>query len=166
MTRTGIQLVLAVLSLTSVLAAADDRDRKSLRDLDGVRVAIEDLSPAVEAKGFSKDLLRKALESKLEQAGIRVMNAGEFPVGDPFLDVRVTVTKETSRLVGCNVELKFIQIVFLRRNPSVTFNRSETWRAEGHMEIVPSSQLAKKIRQDLADQVEQFIAAFRAVNPK
>jgi hypothetical protein len=134
--------------------------------LDGVRVAVEDLSPAIEAKGLSKDLLRKAVESKLEQAGIRVMNAGEFPVGDPFLDVRVTATKESSRLVGCNVEVKFVQIVFLRRNPSVTFNRAETWKATGHMEIVPSTRLAESIRQQLSDQVDQFIAAYRSVNPK
>jgi hypothetical protein len=166
MTRTGFTFVLAALSLTSVLAAADERDRESLRDLDGVRVAVEDLSPAIEAKGFSKDLLRKAVETKLEQAGIRVMNAGEFPVGDPFLDVRVTTTKESSRLIGCNVEVKFVQIVFLRRNPSVTFNRAETWKAMGHMEIVPSTRLAEKIRLELSDQVDQFIAAYRSVNPK
>jgi hypothetical protein len=166
MTRAGFNLVLAVLSVASILAAADDRDRESLRDLDGVRVAVEDLSPAIEAKGLSKDLLRKAVESKLEQAGIRVMNAGEFPVGDPFLDVRVTTTKESSRLVGCNVEVRFVQIVFLRRNPSVTFNRAETWKAAGHMEIVPSARLAENVRQQLSDQVDQFIAAYRSVNPK
>jgi hypothetical protein len=162
----GFNFVLAVLSLTSVLAAADERDRDSLRDLDGVRVVVEDLSAAVEAKGLSKDLLRKAVESKLEQAGIRVMNAGEFPVGDPFLDVRVTTTKESSRLIGCNVEVKFVQIVFLRRNPSVTFNRAETWKATGHMGIVPPARLAESIRQELSEQVDQFIAAYRSVNPK
>src|ERR1700694_5833917 len=145
MTRAGFSFVLAVLSLSSIPAAADERDRESLRDLDGVRVAVEDLSPAIEAKGLSKDVLRKAVESKLEQAGIRVMNAGEFPVGDPFLDVRVTNTKENARLIGYNVEVKFVQIAFLRRNPSLTFNRAETWRAAGHMEIIPSAQLAEKI---------------------
>ena len=166
MTGAGFSFVLAVLSLTSVLTAADDRDRESLRDLDGVRVAVEDLSPAIEAKGLSKDLLLKAVESKLEQAGIRVMNAGEFPVGDPFLDVRVTTTKESSRLIGCSVEVKFVQIVFLRRNPSVTFNRAETWKAAGQMEIVPSARLAENIRQQVWEQVDQFIAAYRSVNPK
>jgi len=166
MTRAGFNFALAVLYLTSVLAAADDRDRESLRDLDGVRVAVEDLSPAIEAKGLSKELLRKAVESKLEQAGIRVMNAGEFPVGDPFLDVRVTTTKESSRLIGCSVEVKFVQIVFLRRNPSVTFNRAETWKATSHLEIVPAARMAENIRQELSDQMDQFIAAYRSVNPK
>lgn len=166
MTRAGLTFVLVVLSLTSIPAVADDRDRESLRDLDGVRVAVEDLSPAIEGKGLSKDLLRKAVESKLEQVGIRVMNAGEFPVGDPFLDVRVTATKESARLIGCNVELRFVQIVFLRRNPSVTFNRAETWKAAGHMEIVPPARLAESIRQELSEQVDQFIAAYRSVNPK
>ena len=166
MTRAGFTFVLVVLSRTSIPAVADDRDRESLRDLDGVRVAVEDLSLAIEGKGLSKDLLRKAVESKLEQAGIRVMNAGEFPVGDPFLDVRVTATKESARLIGCNVELRFVQIVFLRRNPSVTFNRAETWKATGHMGIVPPARLAESIRQELSEQVDQFIAAYRSVNPK
>ena len=166
MTRAGCNFVLAVFCLTSVLGGADERDRESLRDLDGVRIAVEDLSPAVEAKGLSKDLLRKAVQSKLEQAGIQVMNAGEFPVGDPFLDVRVNTSKETSRWIGCNVEVKFLQIVFLRRNPSVTFNRAETWKATGHIEIVPFARLAEYIRQQLSDQVDQFIAAYRSVNPK
>src|SRR5579864_6820303 len=105
MTRAGFSFVLAVLSFTPTLVAGDDRDSESLRDLDGVRVAVEDLPPAIESKGLSKELLRKVVESKLEQAGIRVMNAGEFPVGDPFLDVRVTTTKESARLIGCNVEV-------------------------------------------------------------
>jgi hypothetical protein len=34
-------------------------------------------------------------------------------------------------LAGCNVEIDFVQIVFMRRNPSVTFNRGETWKAGG-----------------------------------
>ena len=166
MTRAGFSFVLAVLSFTPTLVAGDDRDSESLRDLDGVRVAVEDLPPAIESKGLSKELLRKVVESKLEQAGIRVMNAGEFPVGDPFLDVRVTTTKESARLIGCNVEVKFVQIVFLRRNPSVTFNRAETWKAAGHLEIVPAARLAENVRQELSEQVDQFIAAYRSVNPK
>jgi len=166
MTRIGFNFVLAVLFLIPILAAADERDRESLRDLEGVRVVVEDLSPAIEAKGFSKESLRKSVEAKLDQAGIHVMNAGEFPVGDPFLDVRITATKEAAKLIGCNVEVKFVQIVFLRRNPSFTFNLAETWRAAGHMEIVPSVRLGESIRKELSDQLDQFITAFRAVNPK
>jgi len=161
----AVQFVLAILFLTAV-APADDRDRESLRDLDGVRVKVEDLPPILESKGLSKDLLRKAVESKLDQAGIRVMNSGEFPVGDPFLDVQVTATQETAKLIGYNVEVKFIQIVFLRRNPALTFNLAETWRAKGHMDLVPSARVADDIRKELSGQVDQFIAAFRSVNPK
>jgi hypothetical protein len=165
MTRTGLALVLALLFLTSILAA-DDRDRESLRDLEGVRVAVEDLSLATPVNGFSADELKKAVESKLKEAGIPVLNQGEYPVGDPYLRVCVATTKKGGSFVAFHVQVDFVQIVFLRRNPSVTFNRAETWKAQGRMGIVRSVQLADELRRELSDQVAQFITAYRSVNSR
>jgi len=165
MTRASCFIVLAILSLTSILRA-DERDRESLRDLQDVRVAVEDLSLATPVKGFSADELRKAVEGKLEQAGIAVANQGEFPVGDPFLLNHITTTKNSGGLVGYDVQVDFVQLVFLRRNPSVTFNRAQTWKAVNHLGIVPAAQLAEQMRRELSDQMDQFVAAYKAVNPK
>ncbi len=165
MTRPGFVLVLAILSLTSLLSA-DERDRESLRDLQDVRVGVEDLSLATPVKGFTAVELRKTVEANLEHAGIAVANQGEFPVGDPYLRVRVTTTKKGGGFVGYDVEVDFVQLVFLRRNPSVTFNRAQTWKAAGHIGIVPSDGLADAMRRELTDQVDQFIAAYKSVNPK
>jgi hypothetical protein len=164
MTRTLLTTVLVIFSLASILSA-DQRDRESLRDLEGVRVAAEDLSLATPVKGFSADQLRKTVEARLRKAGIPVLNEGEFPVGDPYLRVRVVTTPKGGGFVGYDVRVDFVQIVFLRRNPSVTFNRAETWKAAGRMGIVTASRLAERIRQALAQQVDQFIAAYRSVNP-
>jgi len=165
MTRAGLVGVLAVLSLASILAA-DERDRESLRDLQDVRVAAEDLSLVTPVKGFSADELRKTVEAKLEQAGVPVANQGEFPVGDPYLRVRLTTSKAVGGVVAYDVQVDFVQLVFLRRNPSVTFNRAETWKASSHSGIVAAGRLAEEMRRELANQVDQFIAAYKSVNPK
>jgi hypothetical protein len=143
---------------------ADERDRESLRDLDGVRVAIEPLSLAFPVKGLSADQLKQAAARKLEQAGIRSLNQGEYPVGDPYLRVQVATTGETDGLAAYDVQVDFVQIVFLRRNPAVTFNRAETWKADSRLGLVPTSQLAQAILEELSAQLDQFLAAYRAVN--
>jgi hypothetical protein len=136
-------------------------ERDSLRDLDGVRVVVESPGGALD-----KDQLQRAVESKVRAAGIKVQNQGDFPVGDPFLRLRVTTTAESNGIVGYNVELEFLQIVFLRRNPALTFNSAQTWKATGQMGLVPAARLVGKIQQELSAQVDQFIAAYRAANPK
>ncbi len=136
-------------------------ERDSLRDLDGVRVVVESPGGALD-----KDQLQRAVESRLRAAGIKVQNQGDFPVGDPFLRLRVTTTAESNGIVGYNVELEFLQIVFLRRNPALTFNSGQTWKAKGQVGLAPAARLAGKIQQDLAAQVDQFIEAYRSANPK
>jgi hypothetical protein len=136
-------------------------ERDSLRDLDGVRVVVESPGGVLD-----KDQLQKVVESKLRAAGIKVQNPGDFPVGDPFLRLRVTTTAETNGIAGYNVELEFLQIVFLRRNPAQTFNSAQTWKAKGQLGLAAGAQLAAKIQQELSAQMDQFIAAYRSGNPK
>jgi len=165
MARIGRHAFLAALWTACLLGAADERDAESLRDLDGVRVAVEDPSLAFPVKGVSSDDLRRAATVKLQQAGVHVFNNGEYPVGDPYLRVQVTTTKENRGLAGYHVEVDFVQIVFMRRNPSVTFNRAETWKARERMGLVLTPRLADAIRQELSAQLDQFISAYRSVNP-
>lgn len=165
MTAAASLVGIAALWVCCLPARADERDRESLRDLTGVRVAAEDLSLVLPVKGISAETLKQVAESKLRQAGIQVLNQGEFPVGDPYLRVRVATTAKDGDFAGYDVEVDFVQIVFLRRNPAATFNRAETWKASGHIGIARVGQLADKIRQDLSDQMDQFIAAYKAVNP-
>ena len=140
------------------------QDRESLRDLDGVRVAVEE-TPGARTRGLSPDQLQQDVESQLRQAGITVLHMGDFPVGDPYLRVRVAVTPEEMGLIGYEVQLDFVQIVFMRRNPAVTFNRAQTWKADGRMGLVPPARLADAVRRELRAQVDQYLADYRAVNP-
>jgi hypothetical protein len=146
------------------------QDSESLRDLLGVRVSVEDLTPAAVASGLTADRLRRAVEEKLRQAAIPVLTTGDFPVGDPFLRVRVNTTSESRGTaiprVAYTVDVDFVQMVFMRRNPAVTFNRAQTWRARGHLGIVESSKLADDVMRALSTQVDQFIREYSAVNPR
>jgi len=144
----------------------NSQDRQSLRDLDGVRVSIDPLSPDLKARGLSEEALRKTVEGQLERDGITVLNAGTFPVGDPFLSVRISASAENSGLIGFGVEVNFLQIVFMRRNPAVTFNRGCTWSADGGVHLVSPAGLRKSISEQISKQVAEFIAAYRSVNPK
>jgi hypothetical protein len=151
-----------------VSAASDDdtRDRQSLRDLDGVRVSVDELAPALVARGVSREGLRKAVESQLRRTGITVLNAGEFPVGDPYLDVRITASKESGGLLAYAIEVSFVQIVFLRRNPAATFNRAQTWKASAAVELVHPVRLSASIEENLSGQIDQFVQAYLSANPK
>jgi len=135
-------------------------DRPSLKDLDGVRVAVD--GPIVPP--LDRDLLRAAVERQVRAAGIRVLGMGEFPTGDPHLRLIVSLSQALSGIVACAVQLDFVQIVFMRRNPAVTFNRAQTWKADAQVLLVPPGDAADAVSRELARQVDQFIADYRAVN--
>lgn len=140
------------------------QDRASLKDLDGVRVAVEPVPASLESRGVTTAALKTAIESQLRRAGIEVLGQGDFPTGDPHLRVTVSLSQERSRLVACSVQVDFVQIVFLRRNPAVTFNRAQTWKADAQLALVPTGQVADTIRRELTRQVDQFVEDYRAIN--
>jgi len=156
---------LLIAALTSTCYAAVD-ERDSLRDLDGVKVVVEDVSKLAEARGVQRDQLQRGIEAKLRAAGIKVLNSGEFPVGDPYLRVRVDATEEKAGMMAYHLSLEFAQVVFMRRDPTITFNRAATWKAPDRIGLVPAPKLSESIQNDLSGQLDQFIEAFRAVNPR
>jgi hypothetical protein len=136
-------------------------DRPSLKDLDGVRVAVEEPLP----RGFARDTIKQAVEAQLRSAAIKILGLGDFPTGDPHLRVTISVSGERNGLVAADVQLDFVQIVFLRRNPQVTFNRAQTWKADAQIALVSPVQLAREVQRELARQTDQFIEDYRAANP-
>jgi len=143
-----------------------EQDRESLRDLDGVRVSMEDLTPTAKAGGLSATRLRQSVEAKLRHAGIKVLTTGDFPVGDPFLRVRVNTTAESHGTIAYTVDVDFVQMVFMRRNPAVTFNRAQTWKARTELGLVDPPQLGAKVTLALSEQIDQFVRDYQLVNPK
>jgi hypothetical protein len=134
-------------------------DRPSLKDLDGVRVAVDDPIPP----GLSRDALKSLIEMQLRAARIKVLGMGDFPTGDPHLRLTVSLA-ERSGIAAAGVQLDFVQIVFLRRNPQVTFNRAQTWKADANVIVAPPAGLADAVHGEVTRQVAQFIDDYRAVN--
>ena len=131
----------------------------SLKDLDGVRVAVEEPLPPP----FSGEALRGLVEQQVRAAGIRIHGMGDFPTGDPHLRVTLATAMQGS-LIACDVQLDFVQIVFMRRNPAVTFNRAQTWKADARLLFTAPGDVATAVRGELERQVTQFIADYRAAN--
>ena len=134
-------------------------DRLSLKDLDGVRVVVEGAYP----RGVTAEALKSAVETQLAAAKIRILSLGDFPTGDPHLRVIVS-TAERGGLVAAAVQVDFVQIVFMRRNPSVTFNRGVTWRADARIVLTPPAEIGRDLQRETARQVEQFVRDYQAAN--
>lgn len=139
-------------------------DRQSLRDLDGVRVSIEPLTAEAGRRGLDGDQLRRAAEDRLRAARITVLGTGDFPVGDPFLRIRVDVSAESHGVVACAVAVDFVQMVFMRRNPAVTFNRAQTWAAPATVELVEPVGVQAAVTTALDRALARFVSDYRAVN--
>jgi hypothetical protein len=144
----------------------DSQDRESLRDLDAVKVFVEELGPEARVQRLSRDDIQRTVETRLREAGIRVLTSGDFPPGDPFLRIAVGVTVERQRMVAYHLVVDFVQYAFLRRNPQFVHNRAQTWKASERLGLIPAAQLATSVQRDLIRQVDEYVAAYRAVNPR
>ena len=150
----------------SFAASDTPLDRQSLRDLDGVRVTVDDLPGAAVEFGITQDQIRKQIEDGLRAARIPVLNSGEFPVGDPALRLHLAIATEAKGVTGFTIEMDFVQIVFMRRNPGITFNRAQTWSAGSEMALTSRARMREDVRRAIAAQLEKFVVAYRSVNPK
>jgi hypothetical protein len=67
-------VTLALLSITSLsLAGQYSIQQESLRDLKGVYVSVESLSPEIQKDGLTKDSVRKDVVLMLRKAGIIIL---------------------------------------------------------------------------------------------
>ncbi len=148
------------LRLQNQSAPAGFDDRRSLEGLDGVRVAVDEPLPPP----LARDTIRQAIEAQLRAANIRVLGMGDFPTGDPHLRVTISASAPRNGLVAASAQVDFVQIVFMRRDPQVTFNRAQTWKADAQVLLADAAQLARDVQREIARQVDQFIADYRAAN--
>jgi hypothetical protein len=89
---------------------------------------------------------------------------GASRTGDPHLYALVTVSDVQGQIIALRVEVHFVQICFLRRNPLVTFNRARTWTATAEVSIGPAAVAASRVRRDVTRQIDQFIEDYKRVN--
>ncbi|MDP2997766.1 MAG: hypothetical protein Q8N47_09775 [Bryobacterales bacterium] len=161
--------LMAVLLVAAGSAKALDNEmtRQSLRGLKGVEVMVENLDPEAEADGLSKTMIQTDVELKLRQAGIRVLTKDQVlaAAGRPWLLIHAsTFRRKADPLYAYHLDVRLEQDVRLERDPKIMVILATTWSALGRIGTVGSEKLPQ-IRDDIKDQVDQFINAWLSVNP-
>ncbi len=156
-----------MLALVSPAVAQDLKsDRATLVGLTGVGVVVENVDPTAEKDGLARSTLQNDVELKLRQAGIRVLSENELisAPGFPTLYLQVTAIRHEMGLYAYCIKLEVQQVVRLLRDPSIT-SAATTWEARGEIGVVGKQNLST-VREYVRDQVDQFINAYLAANPK
>ncbi len=169
-------LILFLTFLPFLTEAAEDRI--PFRGLKEVGVFVEDIDPEAIKDGLSKEQIKTDVESKLREAGIKVIpteNCLHLPASpsgtDSYLYVIVNTVKFVSGLeyvYGTSVQLK--QVVALERGKTVKPSRAllwaTTWEKSDGVEISWVKDLAENVRRHISDKVDLFIGDYSAANPK
>jgi hypothetical protein len=160
------RLAVASLLAASVATAADNENtRRSLKGLKGINVLVEPVKAEVEQGGLTKTSIQTDVELKLRQAGITVLTEAESLAapGSPYLYISVgTVGSGPLSAYATHVELA--QSVRLDRDPGIWLAGATTWSVAS-VGTVGRDNL-REIRDDIKDNVDQFINAYLSVNPK
>jgi hypothetical protein len=146
-------------------AQDDEYTRPTLRGLQGILLHVDPLNPQIEKSGLTTDQIQTDIESKLNLAGIHVLPREEFlkRIGHPYLYVNINIsmlqTQITRYVFYIRIELN--QEVQLLRSPGIKVS-TETWSTGGW----GIDFSLDNIRQTVKTQVDKFINAYLAENPK
>ena len=148
-------------------AAAMDNDaaRASLRGIEAIRLAVEELTPEIVKAGLNSDQIHSAVEQQLREAGIKVVADDKMP----FLLVSLAIAKfgRNNYLYTVKVELYQIAIPYRflpeKEGSSSVQNAvfASTWSSPGGMGATPNLQ---ETRTSISAEVARFIEAFKASN--
>jgi hypothetical protein len=167
-----IMLIILFSALTLTLACPVSAinglsNRATLRGIKGVGVLVEKLSPEVEQQGLRRNELQKAVESKLQRAGIKVLTkTGSLAApGEPYLyiNINVNIAKTESDIYPYSIDLLFTQKVSLVRDPKST-TYAVTWSTSGVGSI--TKRFVDRLQESVENMVDIFIRAYLAENPK
>ena len=163
--RTTIICVLAawLVSHVVVIAGSDSQvERASLTGLMTISVVVEDLAPIAGRSGLTTVALQTDVERRLHLAGISVT-----PDADAYLYVHVTVGDPGASLpLPYFVETTLMQEVTLPRGLRTrTPLQCPTWGLN-RLGLADSGSLRTVVSDRVGEFVDQFIRAYRSVNPK
>ena len=165
MNRHAYRFVVALLFMSASAAFADipDRAKETLRDLSGVTVVIEPMTPQAEQDGLTQRQLQTDVERQLHAAGIRVFTKEEWQTtpGSPYLYVNVAALKKQYGLYAYAIEVCLNQLVTLIRNQHIQ-EFAETWETR-EVGTVGEDQLST-VRESVASHVDEFIRDYFSVN--
>ena len=157
-------LLLAALAFPPCAASDSAMDRSTLKGLKALKVVVDSPAAEVERENVSGEGLRISIEQKLRDAGITVDHEAV-----EFLGLNISSARPPRRLmskapISLVVSIGLYQIVLLNRDKT-TRTVTETW---GDQRVAPASSKAieRTVSDAVDDLVNEFITAYRAVNPK
>jgi Putative peptidoglycan binding domain len=150
-----------------VAGAVIKAQNATLRGLSGVRVLVEPLDPKMERAGLTKEQIQTDVEFRLRQAGVRVLPEEERQGvrGTPALFVKVDglLSYNSQGLAAYMLSVEAYQDARLAANGASALVM--TWRVSS-ISLVGSANLPTGIRNAVRALVDQFIDAYRRVNPQ
>ena len=145
------------------LAASDTQiDRASLTGLAVMSVEVEDLGPLVGKLGLTAAGLQTDVERRLRAAGLSIT-----PDADAYLYVHVTVADPGGALpLPYVVDVSLMQEVTLPRGVKTrTPLQCPTWSLN-RLGLTTADRLRPILTDRINEFVDQFVVAYRSVNPK
>jgi len=164
-----IVLIVFLSILSSSLAFAIDSEitRKTLVDIRGIYVVVENIQPNIEkyASRFkiTKEQIQQDVEQRLKNAGIVVLSYNDWlkTAGRPMLYVNVNTHEYEKYWYSYTISLAVQQGVMLETNPKIK-TIATTWSIE--MTGIANIGTLDSIKTNTAYLVDRFINAYRSVH--
>jgi hypothetical protein len=137
-------------------------ERASLTGLTSMSVVVEDLGPLAGKLGLATETLQSEVERRLRQAGLSIT-----PDADAYLYVHVTVADPGASLpLPYVVDVSLMQEVTLPRGIKTrTPLQCPTWSVN-RLGLASPDRLRGLLTDRVNAFVDQFVTAYRSVNPK
>jgi hypothetical protein len=156
-------VVLGILTIaTHAMAHLSAADRELLRGLDGFRLTVDRIRPDVERDGLFRSTLQEDMELRLRMGGVKVLSEEEAEKNPdaPCLYLYVDALKCSLGYVY-KIRLSLMEPVKLVRNNAKV--SATVLRIPDELGI--TSNLSE-IRDAAGEFVDEFVKAWKAVNPK
>jgi hypothetical protein len=161
-----VVIVLSVVGTFNAGLARAEAGINTLRGIDTIKVAIEDLAADSTSGGVTEDGLRSHAELALKQVGV---NLADSSAGGPesLLVPVLYLSLSTDRADGFLtflIRLEFLQAVSLVRDSTITASIATTWSTV-RFGRVDEHGYASKVQSVLEIMLQSFQDDFLSVNP-
>ncbi len=160
-------IVVLIMWSSSAIAIDSEITRKTLVDIRGIHVFVENIQPNIEkyASRFkiTKEQIQQDVEQRLKNAGIVVLSYNDWlkTSGRPMLYVNVNTHEYEKYWYSYTISLDVQQGVMLETNPKIK-TIATTWSIE--MTGIANIGTLDSIKTNTAYLVDRFINAYRSVH--
>ena len=151
-------LIAAVCAFPAADPGEDLTEKETLRALDGVMLIVEKLHENAKRIQLSGETLEKDVTEKLKAAGIKRLSSDERLADErrPYLYINCHIMYvESIKLTSFSIDVEVHQRVSLANGKKA---QGLTW-AKSYLGIQSQANAARKIRDVVAEYVDEFIAA-------